>query len=425
MQWVCFLEVQGLYAAAARQAGLVPADRPVVVLREGRVVDGCRQAFAAGLVPEAPARQVLRDVPQAVCVDQREIEGKRFARSWWDRCLTHVPYVEPVEPHQLFLVLPHPGKEITEALRAEVACLQELSAAYGFVAFAGVGSSRLVARAAARTCREGWLQRRPGLPGQGRPVTAAFVQPGQEAPFLAGLPVDYLPVPADVLQRIKRLGLRRIGEAAQLPEDEWVRQLGPLGRQVFRWSRGVDPEPVRPCYPPRALEHRVSFTPELRDRDRLEQAVNRWAAVLSRRLAEKEEGCQQVALVLELPGGTRVEVERTLPRLQQAPYPIQQALQRLLAQALEEAASRGAPEGQEPAVSAVTLRLSQIGPMPHLQLNLWDDALRRQREGRLQQALLLLQERFPPRLVGLGPRQDLSWREQMLQFADPFRWVHP
>lgn len=421
MQWVCYLEVQGFYAAAARQTGAVQADRPTVVLHEGHVVDGCREAFTAGLVLGSPARRVLRDVPRAVCTERSQLEVRPFAHAWWDRCLAHTPYLEPVEPHQLFLVLPVPGQAIVPELRAEVARLQELSAAYGFVTFAGVGTSRLVARAAAESCRAGWLQRRPGqFTGTG-PAAAAFVPPGEEARFLAGLPVSYLPASPAVLQRLQRLGMRRIGEVAQVSEAEWVRQLGPEGRQVAGWSRGIDPEPVRPCYPPRALTRREAFTPDLRSEDRLEQVVNRLTAALTRRLAEQGEGCQQVALTLELPNGARVECARTLAKLQQASYPLQQALQQLLRQALQEAA--GGAAGQAPAVSAVTVSLSLIGRMPWRQLNLWDDSGRSEREERLQQALLLLQERFPSRLVGLGLRQDLSWRERMLQFTDPFRWA--
>lgn len=422
MQWVCYLEVQGFYAAAARQTGAVPTDRPTVVLHEGHVVDGCREAFTAGLMLGSPARRVLRDVPQAVCIDRSQLEVKPFAHAWWDRCLAHTPYLEPVEPHKILLVLPVPGQAVVPALRTEVARLQELSAAYGFAAFAGVGASRLVAQAAAESCRAGWLQQRPGLSTGAGPASAAFVLPGEEARFLADLPVSYLPASPAVLQRLQRLGMRRIGEVAQVSEAEWVRQLGPEGRQVASWSRGVDPEPVRPCYPPRILAHREAFTPDLRSEDRLEQVVNRLAAALARRLAEQGEGCQQVALTLELSGGARVENARTLAKLQQAPYPLQQALQRLLRQALQEAAAVSAA-GQAPAVSAVTVSLSLIGPMPWRQLNLWDDSGQSEREERLQQALLLLQERFPSRLVRLGLQQDLSWRERMLQFVDPFRWV--
>lgn len=452
MQWVCYVEVQGLYAAVARTAGLAPAGKPVVVLREGRVCDGCREAFSGGLVLGAPARQALRDAPHAIQVDLADIDSAGAARAWWDRCLAHTPYLEPGEPHQLFLSLPAPGDELTPAVRAEVTELLDEAARHGFVAFAGIGTSKLVARAAALHCREGWLLRRPGAAGPTvTPQTMAFVPPGEEARYLAPLPVAYLPAPPDVQRRLVRLGMRSIGEAARIPEAEWVRQLGPLGRQMALWSRGADPEPVKPCYPPRSLKRRVEFAQEVRDRDHLEQVAGRSAATLAKKLAAKGKGAQQVTVILERPDGPLIQTGRTLAKLQQAAYPLRQAVQTLLGQALEQitaggqgsapdadAAGQGsAPDagaaGQDspgaaagwdggPPVSALTVELSLVGPMPWQQLNLWDDSGRSERDERLQRALQLLHERFSPRLVGLGPRTDQSWREQMLQFADPYRW---
>ncbi len=439
VQWVCYIEVQGLYARVARTAGLVPDERPVVVLREGRVYDGCREAFVTGLTLGAPARQALRDAPRAVRVDLSELDPQHAARAWWDRCLAHTPYIEPGAPHQVFLALPSPGDALTPAVKAEAAKLAKMAAAFGFVAFAGVGTSKVVARAAALACKEAWLLRRQGQaartgiagqPRRGRqPETIAFVEPGAEARFLAPLPVSCLPVPPEVQRRLVRLGIRTIGEAARIAEGEWLRQLGPVGRQVWLWSRGVDQEPVRPAYPPRTLQRRVEFAPEVRNRDHLEQVAGRSVALLAHQLAQKGEGAQQVALTLEPVGGLPVRTARTLAKLQQEPYPLQQAVRTLLQQALEQIG--GSRESPDPAagwdggipIAALEVELGLIGPMPWQQLSLWDDPGRSEREERLHRALMLLHERFPVRIVGLGPRQDISWRERMLQFSDPYRWA--
>jgi nucleotidyltransferase/DNA polymerase involved in DNA repair len=449
MQWVCFIEVQGLYAAVARRAGLVPQGRPVAVLRDGRVWDGCRDAFAGGLVLGAPARQAQRDAPQAVPVDLAQVDAAAAARAWWDACLNYTPYIEPGEPHQVCLALPSPEGGLTGAVRTEVARLVETAEQHGFVAFAGVGPSKLVARAAARACREGWLLRRPGSQGYGAaPATVAFVLPGDEERYLAPLPVSYLPAPPDVQRRLSRLGLKTIGEAARIPEGEWIRQLGTMGRQVARWCRGIDPEGVRPCYPPRTLEKRMQFAEALRDRDQLESVAGKWGVWLARQLGAKGEGCQQVTLTLEQADGPSRQASRTLQKLQQAAYPIQQALRSLLGEVLAEAVreagggsagesaagAEGVPADDGPlgpaagwdapvAVTALTITLGLIGPMPWQQLDLWDDPNRRDREERLERALTLLHERFPARMVGVGPRQELPWKEQMLQYVDPYRWT--
>lgn len=447
VEWVCYIEVCGLYATVARQAGLVPSTQPVAVLREGRVYDGCRAAFASGLALGAPARQVQRDVPGAVQVELGELEPAVTAHAWWDQCLSHTPFIEPAEPHQIYLSLPSPGMALTAAIRNEVAQLVDQAATYGFVAFAGVASSKVVARAAALVCKAAWLLRRPGSPGhQAAPETTAFVLPGEEERYLAPLPTTYLPAAPEVQRRLGRLGVRTLGEIAQIPAAEWGRQLGPAGQQIAEWSHGVDREPVKPCYPPRSLQRRVSFAQDLRDRDRLELVVSRLAAALAGELTARGEGCQQVALTLEEAGGRRICCERTLAKLQQSVRPLQQALYLLLEQILSrpstylegakvspqkhlffqeptEAATGVDGRGHEVAVSALWVELRLIGPMPWQQLNLWDDSGRSEREERLERALLLLHERFPSHMVGLGPRYGLTWKEQMLQFNDPYRWA--
>jgi len=450
MQWVCWVEIQGLYAAAAREAGLVAEGRPVVILRGGRVFDGCREAFAAGLQLGSPARQVLRDVPGAAQVDWADVDAAALARAFWDRCLAHTPYVEPVEPHQVLLGLPLPdGPEgspgglpggvggspggraqgrVSRRLQQEVGALVEAAASFGFVAFAGAGTSRLVARAAAQALRAEFLVRRPGtVPQQlnavqvggrqadGAALQIAIVPPGGEASFLAPLPIGYLPCPPEVRRRLRQLGLTRIGEAARVSEDEWVRQLGPQGRLVARWSRGIDPEPVKPAYPPRRLARRSELGGGVRDRDPLERELSRSAALLAAQLDRRGEGCQQVGLILELADGRVLHAERTLPRLRHTAYPIQQGLCALLDQVLS---GLGAPVE----VAAVTAEVGLIGPVDWRQMELWDDRLRRERQERIEGALALLHERFPARVIGLGPRTPLSWREQMLQYADPYRW---
>jgi len=420
MQWICFIEIQGLYAEAARAAGLVPPDQAIVVLRQGLVYDGCRQAFTAGLVPGVPARQALRDAPCAVHIDFDQIEATARATLLWQECLAQTPYIEPgMEPHtlhRLFLALPAPGERLSAQVKTEATRLVARATELGAIAFGGLAGSKLVARAAALTCKQEWLLRRPGQPGRpGRPEVFTAVPPGGEARFLAPLPVIYLPAPAVALRRLARLGMNTIGEVARIPESEWLRQLGPLGRQIALWSQGMDPTPVLPSYPPRAMSHRVSFSPETCECDALNAIITRGTAALARRLTASGEGCQRVELTLEQPDGSSLQASRTLARLQQGAYSIQQAAQGLLAQLT--AGTVGL------AITALRLDLSILGPMPWHQLDLWEDQARRERAERMERALSLLHERFPQRMIGLGPAQQSSWVEQMRLFSDPHRFT--
>jgi nucleotidyltransferase/DNA polymerase involved in DNA repair len=412
MHWIGYLTVVGLWARAAQEAGLAPPGRPVVILKEGRAWDGCREAFVGGLVLGAPARQVGRDLPGAVIVDAAHIEAEGYGRAWWDQILRYTPYIEPLEPQTAFVGLPARSDGLTEAVRAEFRSLQAIAAAAGFIAFGGLGSSRPVARAAALACRESWLGWRPGRAARAAPAPLQFVPPGEEAAFLAPLPISFLGLPADLERRLGRLGIRTAGEAAAISEAEWIRQFGGQGRLVARWSRGIEPERVRPAYPARSLERRVNLVGEAPELDELESRINRIASVLAGQLAAKGEGCQKVGITLELTAGSSLMGSRTLPRLQQRAYALQQALGHVLRQVY----TKPVP------LSALTVRLAGIGPMPWEQMVLWGETAVPDREAKVEEVLSLLHERFPSRLIGRGPRRQSSWREQMLCLNDPYRW---
>lgn len=422
VRWVLFVEVQGLYAAVLRQEQQIPDSRPLCVVRDDVVWDGCRLAFERGLQRGAPARQARRDCPDAVLLPYEAAEYDQAAQDWWNACLRFTPWVEPVAPHQVFLSLPIATETaplrpvgtvgmqaLPSALRAEVGQLLAEGGSRGGVTFVGAAPSKLVARAAAERVQAGWFRRE-----RSRLEPVVVVYPGEEPRFLSPLsPGALWLAPLAVRRRLERLGLRSIGEIAAVPEPELIRQLGPMGRQVAAWARGVDQEPVRPLWPPREEVERFAFGGGEEGADGLERAVTMLAGRLAKRLAARHEGCLQVSLTLEQEGEAPKRLARTLPKLQQEAYPLQQALLGLL-----QRAAAGS-------VSAVTAGIGQIGPMPWKQADLWDGregSAAAQRREQLERALLALNERFPARVVGLGPRTQTPRRESMLQLVDPYRW---
>ncbi len=80
------------------------------------------------------------------------------------------------------------------------------------------------------------------------PPAGMSVVPAREtAAFLATLPVGYLPLAPEALQRLEWLGLRMVGDLARLPFGAVQAQFGPLGARAWRLARGQDDEPIVPC----------------------------------------------------------------------------------------------------------------------------------------------------------------------------------
>ncbi|HEX8169013.1 MAG TPA: DNA polymerase Y family protein [Thermoanaerobaculia bacterium] len=102
----------------------------------------------------------------------------------------------------------------------------------------GIAASKLAARVAAEL-----------------PKSPRVVKPGQEAEFLAPLPLARLTPELDAATTLQRWGLQSIGELAGLPESEVAARLGELGRELHYAARGIDPRPLIPrALPPEFRE---------------------------------------------------------------------------------------------------------------------------------------------------------------------------
>ncbi|HXA19161.1 MAG TPA: DNA polymerase Y family protein [Thermoanaerobaculia bacterium] len=111
-----------------------------------------------------------------------------------------------------------------------------------------------LARAALRACDAISLPARVGIAGSKLaarvaaelPKSPTVVAPGQEATFLAPLPLTRLSPELEAAAMLHRFGLSSIGDLARLPESEIASRLGEVGRELHWAARGIDPRPLMP-----------------------------------------------------------------------------------------------------------------------------------------------------------------------------------
>lgn len=111
--------------------------------------------------------------------------------------------------------------------------LLQRAARAGLLARVGIASGRFIARLAARTT--GGLQ---------------VVPPGRERTFLAPLPVRLLQASADLHAALRRFGIERFGELADLPSRDLGLRLGSEGLRLHRLARGENQSPLVPMKTP-------------------------------------------------------------------------------------------------------------------------------------------------------------------------------
>ncbi len=117
----------------------------------------------------------------------------------------------------------------------------------GFPVRLGLASTRFVARAAAI------LQGK--LTGRGpAPLQIPF---GEEALFLAPLPLELLPDAQEEIEHLHALGIRSLGAFADLPDEGIARRLGPRGLALLRLARGEDRSYLLPAPEPKSYRRAV------------------------------------------------------------------------------------------------------------------------------------------------------------------------
>ncbi|MDQ6825798.1 MAG: DNA polymerase Y family protein [Candidatus Eremiobacteraeota bacterium] len=92
----------------------------------------------------------------------------------------------------------------------------------------GCGSNKFIARAAA-LCDNG-------------KICAA----GDERKMLAPLPLSWLEIDSETLERLHLLGIRKLGQLAKLPHGPVTRRFGAQGAQWHRFAQGIDDRPFLP-----------------------------------------------------------------------------------------------------------------------------------------------------------------------------------
>lgn len=199
------------------------------------------------------------------------------------------------------------------------------------------------------------------------PTELVSVPPGMEATFLAPLSVSLLTPDADVRARLRRFGLRRIGQVAELAATALAARFGEEGARIGMRARGEEVDPFRPRRAPERLLLGLPIEPAIAELEAIRFVLRRLAVALGTSLAARGLAAEQGRLRLELdlafaPAGTppQLEVATRFPE----PTADPEAIERLLLAKLE----RTPPPA---AVERLELELSGASPAAGQQLPLF------------------------------------------------------
>src|SRR5262249_36900110 len=147
-----------------------------------------------------------------------------------------------------------------------------------------------------------------------------------------------------------------------LPPRELRRKFRSVGLLLERLALGEDGEPVKAMWPPRTIEHHLSFEEEAADQGAIEYALSQCARQIACALAREREFCRTLTLQVVLADGSHLSKSESLALPLDDADTLARAARRLLGRLM-----------MDQPLSEVCLKASGLGTGSGVQMALLDD----------------------------------------------------
>jgi DNA polymerase-4 len=285
---ILHLDLDAFFAAVEILENPELEGRPVVVGGRpggrGVVTSASYPARAFGVRSAMPTARALALCPEAIVVPPRHRLYRDCSRQVMAIVRQTSPLVEQISIDEAFLDLTGQVATWEDAVEVARQLQDRVKEETGLSASLGVATNKLVAKVAS---------------DQDKPGGLTVVRPGQEAAFLAPLPVRVLwgvgPVTA---QKLAEMGVSTVGELARLPEEELLAPFGRHGPYMARQAQGIDNRPLATEHEPKSVSQERTFAHDLSDPDALKQQLWKLSQGVGRRLKRAELAAGTVAIKL-------------------------------------------------------------------------------------------------------------------------------
>ncbi len=261
---ILHVDLDAFFAAVEQRDRPELRGKPVIVggsdpTQRGVVSAASYEARAFGVHSAMPLRTAYRLCPQGAFLP---VDGRRYqaaSREVMAILRRFTPQVQPISIDEAFLdvtgsrALFGDGETIARTIKRTVH--EEV----GLTASVGVAATKLVAKIGSD------LRKPDGL---------VVVPPGEEAAFLAPLPISRLwGVGEKTAAVLREFGVQTIGDLAALPPDALERRFGRHGAALVERAHGVDADPVATGDPAKSIGHEHTFGHDTADREVIERTL--------------------------------------------------------------------------------------------------------------------------------------------------------
>ncbi len=400
MRTILHADLDAFYASVEVLDDPTLRGKPVIVGGDpnarGVVSAASYEARRFGVHSAMPLRTAQRLCPAGVFLPGRFDRYRELSGQVMSIFASFTPLVEPISLDEAFLDVTGSRAVFGDGEAIGVRIRERVLAETGLVVSVGVATNKLCAKIASD------LRKPDGL---------VVVPPGEEAAFLAPLPVSRLwGVGPQARRALAEYGVASIGQLAGLPPGTLRRRFGTHGAELAQRAMGIDRAPVVPAQRPKSIGHELTFDHDVNDVARLERTLLDLAESVASRLRRHHLAAGGVQLKLRYEGFDTITRQAPLPHQARESEPIYALGVELLRRAL-------APD------RAVRLiGLTAIGLSADQQLTLFDAP---DRADRLTNSIDAVRERFGDRaitratLLGHGDRRRWDPGERPEAPADP------
>jgi DNA polymerase IV len=301
---ILHVDLDAFFAAVEQRDRPELRGKPVIVggggpNDRGVVSAASYEARRFGVHSAMPLRQAGRLCPNGIFLPVDGAKYQAASRDVMAVLRRFTPLVEPISIDEAFLDVTASrklfgdgetvGRQIKKVVRDEVRLTISV----------GVASTKLVAKIASD------LRKPDGL---------VVVPPGDEAAFLAPLPISRLwGVGERTAVALRDYGVQTIGELAALAPEILVRRFGKHGGSLAARARGEDADPVSDRADAKSIGHEHTFDVDTADRETIERTLLAMAEGVAGRL--RSSGVKAGTISVKIRDSTfhTITRQRTLP----------------------------------------------------------------------------------------------------------------
>jgi DNA polymerase-4 len=305
---ILHIDMDAFYAAVEQRDDPALRGLPVAVGGggpRGVVTTASYEARAFGVRSAMPGAVARRLCPELVFVRPRFDAYRVVSRQIRAIFQAWTPLVEPLSLDEAYLDVTAAVREGRPAMAIARRIKEEIRAATGLSASAGVSFNKFLAKIAS---------------GLDKPDGLAVIRPERAMAFLAELPIErFHGVGPATAARLRACGIVRGADLQARSEAELVALLGRSGGYFWRMAQAQDDRPVEPRRRRKSLSVEETFAADRRGRAALAVELDALAETLAERLRQAEFRGRTLTLKIKL------DDFRILTRRTTLPHPVADA----------------------------------------------------------------------------------------------------